>query len=777
MDKAQLTVLFCGNITQIHIWRLRGFIVTGIRDKLVTQGYLLILLAIIVVIAAAGYGFVQQQELIVIEEARLDLASTADVKASQIVAWRRELLVEATSLYYNTLVANRIKELKGSEERAVRRELHSWMEQLRNAGSYNKVMLYTPNAELITSVAFDATPPKSYHQSQVRKAAMTQEIIFTDLHHDTDNDNIDIALIIPLLSRENGHNTCIAVLLIDIDPHKYLYPLIRTWTSPSYSGETLLVRRDGNDALYLNPLRFKDDSALNFRVPLSGADMPAVRAVLGQEGVFNGTDYRGVPVYAALRIIPGSTWAIATKIDTQEILEPVTGRVWHVVATCIFILIAISLTVSLWWRRKQEAYLYKLYETELSHNRELKQAEQSLQDANNLLEERVANRTEELSEANTKLKQEIVERKEIEELLRKHFQAILQSPVAIIITDLDGTIEFVNPKFSEYSGYTYEEAIGQNPSILKSGETPPEIHKQLWEMLVSGNAWEGELCNRKKNGELYWEYARILPVKNQDGIITNYMAFKEDITRHKQLEEKLIRSRKLKTIGQIAGGVAHEVRNPLNAILSITEALFKEKEIEDNQEFKPYIQHIRTQVNRLVQLMNELLDLGKCIPTSSILSVPLYEVCREAIDLWNTSGSAQKIPVILTASTDPINTHVLADRGRLVQIIFNLLENASQHSTDSAKIILRLIDASYSDLSNPVAIIRITDAGCGIPPERLTRVFEPFYTSRKEGTGLGLALVKHFIEDMGGTVVLFNNTPPPGCSVEVHIPAIVENKA
>lgn len=751
---------------------------TGILDKLAKQSYVVFLLALFVVIAAAGYGFVQQQKQIAIEEACLDLATTADVKTSQIVAWRRERLIEATSLYYNTMVANRIKEhLKSPEEVAFRKELHAWMEQLRTAGGYNKVMLYRPDAELITAVSFDSTPPKYHYRGQVRTAAQSQEIIFTDLHHDTGTDSIDIDLIIPLLSRENGHNTCIAVLLIDIDPYKYLYPLIRTWTAPSYSGETLLVRRDGSDALYLNALRFRADSALNYRVPLSRTNMPAVRAVLGQEGIVKGVDYRGVPVYAALRTIPGSTWATVTKIDTREILEPVSGRVWYVVGTCIIALIALSLTVSLWWRRKREAYLYRQYEAELTYNRELKQAELSLKDAKNRLEERVAGRTVELSDANTKLRQEIAERKHVEELLRKHFQAILQSPVAIIITDLDGTIEFVNPKFTEYSGYTYEEAIGQNPSILKSEGTPPEVHKQIWETIVAGNAWEGELCNRKKSGELYWEYAKILPVKDQDGITTNYMAFKEDTTRHKQLEDRLIRSRRMKTIGQIASGVAHEVRNPLNAILSITEALFKEKAIEDNPDFEPYIQHIRTQVNRLVQLMNELLDLGKSIPTSSILSVPLYDVCREAIDLWNTSGSARKIPVTLSADSDPMNLCVLADRGRLVQIIFNLLENASQHSPVSEKIIVRLIVDTVSGHSSPTAIIRITDTGCGIPPEKLTRVFEPFYTSRKEGTGLGLALVKHFVEDMGGTVVLFNNDPPPGCSVEIHIPAIAENTA
>jgi len=459
-------------------------------------------------------------------------------------------------------------------------------------------------------------------------------------------------------------------------------------------------------------------------------------------------------------------------LDTAEILEPVTKRVGYVVSTCAVILVAMGLGASLFWRRKQEAALYAQYESEREFNRELKRAEQSLQEANNLLEERVASRTEELSNSNRNLRQEIAERKQVEELLRKQFQAILQSPVAIIITDLDGNIEFVNPKICEYSGYSYEELIGQNPRIMKSDRTPPELYKRLWDTVTSGNTWKGEFCNRKKSGELFWEYAKILPIKNQDGVITNYMAFKEDITKRKQLEEKMRRSRKLETIGQIAGGVAHEVRNPLNAILSITEALFKEKEIAGNPEFVPFIQHIRTQVNRLAHLMNELLDLGKTIPTSSILPVPLLDSCREAIDLWISSGSAHEIPVIVTADPELHDLAVMADRGRLVQVIFNLLENAAQHSTGDAEIVLHILH----DDACPVATIRITDAGSGIAPENLPQVFDPFYTGRRGGTGLGLALVKHFVEDMSGTVVLFNNVPPPGCTVELQIPISLEKQ-
>jgi PAS domain S-box-containing protein len=481
-----------------------------------------------------------------------------------------------------------------------------------------------------------------------------------------------------------------------------------------------------------------------------------------------------VRIFASIRTIPDSPWAIVTKIDRHEILEPVTKRVGYVVGTCILIVLATFLAFSLWWRRKKEAYLLQQYDSELEFNRELKQAEHSLQEVNSRLEERVARRTEELSTSNTKLRQEIEERKQVEELLRKHFHVIQQSPIAIIITDLNGGIEFVNPRFSEYSGYSYEEVIGQNPRFLKSDLTPPAVYKELWETITTGQTWNGEFCNRKKNGEIYWEYATILPFKGQEGQITNYMAFKEDITTHKQLEDKLAQSRKLETIGQIAGGVAHEVRNPLNAILSITEALFREKEIDNNPEFTPYIQHIRTQVNRLADLMNDLLDLGKPIASANFQALPLLEHCRETTELWTVSGSAKAAKVHISTDPEATDIQVTADSGRLQQVIFNLLENAGNHSPAESTILIRL---GLSTTSPDTAIVEITDSGRGIPEESLCRVFEPFYSDRRGGTGLGLSLVKHFIENMGGSVRIWNNEPSPGCTAELRIPLAVKEQS
>ena len=251
---------------------------------------------------------------------------------------------------------------------------------------------------------------------------------------------------------------------------------------------------------------------------------------------------------------------------------------------------------------------------------------------------------------------------------------------------------------------------------------------------------------------------------------TAELALREEIIERGRLEQQLIEAKRLEAIGQLAGGLAHEVRNPLNAILSISEALFKEKGVGDNPEYEPYIHHIRTQVNRLAHLMNELLELGKPIDAASLHPVELREVCGDVINLLELSGVATEHRIDLIWGDVSAGLKVRADGVKLQQVVTNLLENAIQHSPEGNGIVLRI---SINEPQNPeeeMVVIRICDSGSGIPADRISRVFEPFYSTRRGGTGLGLALVKHFVEHMRGQVKIWNNDPYPGCTAEVRIP-------
>jgi two-component system NtrC family sensor kinase len=165
--------------------------------------------------------------------------------------------------------------------------------------------------------------------------------------------------------------------------------------------------------------------------------------------------------------------------------------------------------------------------------------------------------------------------------------------------------------------------------------------------------------------------------------------------------------------------------------------------------------------------MNDLLDLGKPVSAATIHALPLLELCRETMDLWKVSGMAENRQVVISAAGDATATRVLADSGRLQQVIFNLLENAGNHSPAGSTIILHLPEPVPD---SGMALVQIADTGRGIAEENLSRIFEPFYSDRRGGTGLGLSLVKHFIENMDGSVRIWNNDPPPGCTAELSIP-------
>ncbi len=236
----------------------------------------------------------------------------------------------------------------------------------------------------------------------------------------------------------------------------------------------------------------------------------------------------------------------------------------------------------------------------------------------------------------------------------------------------------------------------------------------------------------------------------------------EKIAELERAEATLKDSQKLELIGRIASGVAHEVRNPLNSILAITEALFLE--LGDGAEFRPYLDNIRLQVDRLAMLMNDLLELGKPIERSSFSRTSLLEVCDGAVELWQRSCPDPRRRVAVLRPQGEVDTAVIGNVPKLQQVFFNLLENAAQHSPPDSEVTITLIRRP----EQVVALVR--DQGQGIRPEHLPELFKPFFSTRSRGAGLGLSIVRNIVELHGGRVRVLNNDPPPGATVEVELP-------
>jgi len=237
----------------------------------------------------------------------------------------------------------------------------------------------------------------------------------------------------------------------------------------------------------------------------------------------------------------------------------------------------------------------------------------------------------------------------------------------------------------------------------------------------------------------------------------------------KQMELQLLQSQEMKMLGQLTSGVAHEVRNPLNGILAITEAL--SKDLGENSDYSEYIELIRKQVMRLSDLMRDLLNLGRPIEKGKLMPVTISNLIPTAISLWRQSSIYRDHLVVLQISDDAQTVKVQADRPKIEQVIINLLENACAHSRSDQKIILEV------QANENVVIIKVIDQGTGIKPEHLEHMYEPFFTTRKGGTGLGLGIVKRIVESHGGSIEISNNYPPPGVCAEVCLPVIKEAAA
>lgn len=234
------------------------------------------------------------------------------------------------------------------------------------------------------------------------------------------------------------------------------------------------------------------------------------------------------------------------------------------------------------------------------------------------------------------------------------------------------------------------------------------------------------------------------------------------------LEDKLRQSQQMRMLGQLTSGVAHEVRNPLNSIIAITEALFKE--IGEDTEFQEYLEHIRKQVDRLSNLMQDLLDFGRPGKKSDLQPISIGSAVFETVNSWKHVPVYKKHKVRIIESPDIKKWYINADKNKIQQVLYNLIDNACDHSPEEQDILITMDRGEDSNV-----LVKVIDKGGGVSTEHLPDIFDPFFTTRKHGTGLGLSIVKNIIEFHGGNIAAYNNDPSPGLTVEVSLPLINKN--
>ncbi|NJD33465.1 MAG: PAS domain S-box protein [Betaproteobacteria bacterium] len=370
---------------------------------------------------------------------------------------------------------------------------------------------------------------------------------------------------------------------------------------------------------------------------------------------------------------------------------------------------------------------------------------------------------------------DITERKEAEEQILKLSMAVEQSPVSVAITDLKGRMEYVNEAFVQVTGFSREEAIGQNPRILKSGRTPAASFTEMWSAISQGKSWNGEFYNKRKDGTAYIEYARVSPIRQADGRITHYVAVKEDITEKKRLGEELDRHRyhledlvasrtaqlaEAREIAETANraktaflaNMSHEIRTPMNAIVGLTHLLRRGKTTPEQD---IHLVKIAGAAAHLLSIINDILDISKIEAGRLALEQTDFHLGTLLDDVQSLiANQALAKGLDVRVNSEAVALWLKGDPTRLRQALLNFVGNAVKF-TDTGSIAIRACLLEESD-SGVLVRFEVEDTGIGIPPEKQKNLFQAFEqadisTTRKYGgTGLGLAITQRLARMMGG---------------------------
>lgn len=1052
-----------------------------------------------------------------------NLQAIGELKANQVAAWRAERLGDAGVLQDSGFFLAAVTKWLSNPDDALSTQLLNRCKSLQTHYHYHDVVIADLNGQIRLSASGDRTTLTTEERAAINDCLQTRKPTFSDFYFSAnENKGPRLSVVLPISPGPESDASVICVILLQIDPSIFLYPLLSSWPIPSTTAESLLIRRDGDSVLFLNELRHKSGTALTLRIPLDKTDVPAVMAVLGTTGIVAGNDYRGVPVLSAIFPIEGSPWFLISKIDNDEAFSEVHFRSFEILMSILALILLLLLgaltihqygkanilqaklqaeqailaerersaslqaalaatqgaildalpahvalldaegcvvTVNEGWRRfgaenalpdpdyclgrnylevcenaagsyseeaskaahgirKVLAGELNCFELEYSCHSPTEQqwfrmrvaplktghqagavvmhvnvtdsilAQDALRESeaqyralfenlhsgaaicdvildadgkpvdfinvcvnathekqSGLKPDQILGRriTEVLPEEEVAplivrygsvvlsgepihmehyqpslhryfdvtaykiagcriavLFQDITERKNSEDALQKsearyrtlvenipqnimirdldsHYVSInenyakllnvsaeevvgkndfdffprelaekyrdddkrvmetgqtlefdedydehgkrmwihtLKAPVrdtagkivgvlatfwdvtehrlaeekihlqaaaletaanGIVITDVQGTIEWVNPAFSRLTGYSSEEAIGKNPrDLVKSDVHDDAFYKEMWETILAGRDWQGEITNRRKDGTLYTEVQTITPVRNRSGELSHFVGVKIDVTDRKKLEQELRQAQKMESIGHLAGGIAHDFNNLLTVISGYTEmALGAVPEDED-------LHRDLTQVYKASERAATL--------TRQLLAFSRKQVLRpEKIDLNQVILDCTKMLKRLVGEDIAFQLKpgeelwpVMADPGQIEQIVMNLVVNARDAMPRGGSLVIETHNVDLDENINlrhngmrqgRYVCLVVTDTGTGMDADTMEQIFEPFFTTKEvgKGTGLGLATVYGIIKQSGGEIYVYSEIGI-GTAFKIYLP-------
>ncbi|HUX90867.1 MAG TPA: response regulator [Gallionellaceae bacterium] len=352
-------------------------------------------------------------------------------------------------------------------------------------------------------------------------------------------------------------------------------------------------------------------------------------------------------------------------------------------------------------------------------------------------------------------------------------QQALDAHAIVSVADLSGNIIYVNEKFCEVSGYSSAELIGKNHRIIKSGQHPDEFYTEMWHTIAGGNIWHGEVCNRSKNGNLYWVDTSIVPFIDAEGLPYHYISIRTDITHVKANEIAMVKAKEAaeaasRAKSEFLASMSHELRTPLNAILGFSQLFSMDEQLP--QSTRDNSRQIEGAGRHLLSLVNDMIDLARIESNQLDLSleeVKVKGVVCDSLNMVQSMAHDRGVKIIIM-QCEVMEITVWADFNRLRQALINLLTNAIKYNKANGTVHL------VCEIIEDSARIAVTDSGVGIPADKRERIFHAFdrlgeERGEVEGTGIGLVITKRIVEAMGGTIA-FESTEGQGSTFWMELP-------
>jgi PAS domain S-box-containing protein len=346
--------------------------------------------------------------------------------------------------------------------------------------------------------------------------------------------------------------------------------------------------------------------------------------------------------------------------------------------------------------------------------------------------------------------------------------AINQIHEAVVITDTNGIIEYVNPAFEKLTQYRSAEVLGRKTNILKSGKHPQEFYHKMWHTITTGNIWSGVLINKRKDEELFEEHCVISPIKNNVGKVVNYIAIKRDITEERRIEKQMRQTQKLQAIGTLAGGIAHDFNNLLMAMQLFTDLTVKS--IPKDHKAQEHLQRIQETQQRGKDLINQILTFSRNTDEDYKEPILIHYAVTEALKIIRSTLPAT---VKFVEKIEDCG-YITGNLTHVQQILMNLFTNASQAMEGNGTITFTLEKTDFGeDTSTQFARLIIKDTGSGMDRTTRERIFEPFYTTKKvgHGTGLGMTTVHSIVKQYNGEI-FFSSEIGKGTTFYIYLPLL-----